>query len=149
MYIPSRRKFLSISCRSLAWIGAAGAFSRFGLMNAIAQTPANYKALVCVFLVGGNDGNNSVIPIATPNQSYQNYLNLRQGLALPQNTLPVIPAQGGLATYGLHPRLVEIQQLYLQKKVALVANVWMLVRQTTRAEDMAHSVPVPETRVSR
>ena len=135
MYIPSRRKFLSISCRSLASIGAAGAFSRFGLMNAIAQTPANYKALVCVFLVGGNDGNNSVIPIATPNQSYQTYLNLRQGLALAQNTLPVIPAQGGAATYGLHPRLVEMQQLYLQKKVAIVANVGMLVKQTSRNPD--------------
>ena len=45
MYIPSRRKFLSISCRSLASIGAAGAFSRFGLMNAIAQNrpmPPNF-----------------------------------------------------------------------------------------------------------
>src|SRR5258708_32769201 len=144
MYIPSRRKFRSVSCRSLPSIGAVGAFRRCGLMNAIAQTPANYKALVCVFLVGGNDGNNSVIPIATPNQSYQTYLNLRQGLALAQNTLPVIPAQGGVSTHGLHPRLVEIQQLYLQKKVGLVANVGMLVKQTSRAQYLAQAVPVPQ-----
>jgi uncharacterized protein (DUF1501 family) len=144
MYIPSRRKFLSVSCRSLATIGTAGLFSRFGMMNAMAQSSPNYKALVCVFLLGGNDGNNTIVPILTANQNYQGYAGVRQGLALAQNTLLPIPAQKGANTYGLHPRLVEIQQIYLQKKAAIVANVGMLVKPTTRAQYIAQSVPVPQ-----
>ena len=72
MLIPSRRKFLSISCRSLGTLGAASLMSRFSQVNALAQDacPADYKALVCIFLFGGNDGNNTVVPIihaqATP-----------------------------------------------------------------------------------
>ncbi len=145
MYIPSRRKFLSVSCRSLASIGTAGLFSRFGMMNAMAQNGSNYRALVCVFLIGGNDGNNTIVPIVTAaGQSYQNYLNVRQGLALAQGSLLPIPAQKGASTYGLHPRLVEIQQLYLQKKAAIVANVGILVKPTSRATYMAQSVPAPQ-----
>jgi uncharacterized protein (DUF1501 family) len=144
MYIPSRRKFLSISCRSLASAGAAGAFSRFGLMNAMAQGGSNYKALVCIFLFGGNDGNNTVVPFVTPSQSYQNYLNVRQGLALAQGSLLPIPAQGGLSTYGMHPKLAEVQQLYLQKKVAILANVGMLVKPVTRPQYLAQAVAVPQ-----
>src|SRR5215468_3428376 len=143
MYIPSRRRFLNVSCRSVGALGAAGLFSRFGMMNALAQTGSNYKALVCVFLIGGNDGNNTVVPIMTGSQSYQNYLNVRQGLALSQGSLLPIPAQKGAATYGLHPRLVEIQQLYLQKKAAIVANVGILVKPTSRAQYIAQSVPSP------
>jgi uncharacterized protein (DUF1501 family) len=144
MYIPSRRNFLSVSCRSLASIGTAGLFSRFGMMNAMAQNSSNYKALVCVFLLGGNDGNNTVVPILTASQNYQSYASVRQGLALAQNALLPIPTQKGANTYGLHPRLIEIQQLYLQKKAALVANVGMLVKPITRAQYIAQSVPVPQ-----
>ena len=144
MYIPSRRKFLSVSCRSLASIGTAGLFSRFGLMNAMAANPSNYRALVCVFLIGGNDGNNTVVPITTASQNYQSYSSVRQGLALPQGSLLPIPAQKGASTYGLHPRLVEIQQLYLQKKAAIVTNVGMLVKPITRAQYQAQSVPAPQ-----
>ena len=144
MYIPSRRKFLSVSCRSLASIGTAGLFSRFGLMNAMAANPSNYRALVCVFLIGGNDGNNTVVPITTASQNYQSYSSVRQGLALAQGSLLPIPAQKGASTYGLHPRLVEIQQLYLQKKAAIVTNVGMLVKPITRAQYQAQSVPAPQ-----
>jgi uncharacterized protein (DUF1501 family) len=113
-------------------------------MNAMAQSPANYKALVCIFMFGGNDGNNTVVPIATASQGYQNYLNVRQGLALAQGSLLPISAQGGLSTYGLHPKLVEIQQLYLQKKVAVMANVGMLVKPTSRAQYLGQAVQVPQ-----
>src|ERR1700729_1044758 len=144
MYIPSRRKFLSVSCRSLASIGTGGILSRFGMMNAMAQSNSNYRALVCVFLIGGNDGNNTIVPISTASQNYQSYLNVRQGLALAPGSLLPIPAQKGASTYGMHPRLVEIQQLYLQNKAAIVANVGMLVGPTTRAQYLAQSAPVPQ-----
>ena len=56
--MKSRRDFLRLGG---SFVSAAG-FSRFGLMNALAQTPPNYKALVCIFLFGGNDGHNTVVP---------------------------------------------------------------------------------------
>src|SRR5262244_4404000 len=87
----SRRRFLSITCRSAVSLGALGAFSRFGVLNAFAQQASSYKALVCVFLFGGNDGNNLVVPFDTA--GYSNYSTLRGGtlgLAIPQaNLLPV------------------------------------------------------------
>jgi len=132
MLIPSRRKFLKIGCRSLASLSAAGLMSRFGQVNALAQStcPTDYKALVCVFLFGGNDGNNTVVPISTPvgnpNNSYQVYSDVRKGLALPlANLLPIGTSKGD--QYGLHPSLVDIADLYQSKNVAVLANVGTLV----------------------
>ena len=70
--------------------GMAASFSRFGLVNALAQSPTDFRALVCIFLFGGNDANNLLIPMDTA--GYANYLNLRGalasgGLALDQTTL--------------------------------------------------------------
>ena len=85
MLIPSRRKFLNIGCRSLAAVGAASLVGRFSQVNAFAQNacPTDYKALVCLFLFGGNDGNNTLIPISTPASnpanSYANYAKVRAG----------------------------------------------------------------------
>ncbi|HTM13987.1 MAG TPA: hypothetical protein VL127_13785, partial [Bryobacteraceae bacterium] len=92
-HLPSRRQFLALGGRSLAAIGAASLAGRLSQVSGLAQTacPSDYKALVCVFLFGGNDGNNLVIPISTPNSnpanSYANYAAVRAGLALPQASL--------------------------------------------------------------
>ena len=91
----------------------------------------DYQALVCVFLLGGNDGHNTVIPITTAQQNYSLYQQNRGGLALPQASL--LPIANGSDTYGLHPSLVEIQGLYNQGKAAVLANVGMLVQPITRA----------------
>jgi uncharacterized protein (DUF1501 family) len=112
MLIRSRRDFIRSAVRSVAAIGAGGAMSRFGAMNALAQTSSPYQALVCIFLNGGNDGHNTVIPIQTAQQNYGLYSQARGGLAIPQATLLSIP--NGNDTYGLHPMLLEIQALYLQ-----------------------------------
>ena len=61
----NRRDFLKTTCCSAAAGFAAASFSRFGLVNALAQNATDYKALVCVFLFGGNDSNNMVIPYDT------------------------------------------------------------------------------------
>jgi uncharacterized protein (DUF1501 family) len=139
----SRRRFLSITCRSIASIGAFGAFSRFGVLNAFAQAP-DYKALVCVFLFGGNDGNNTVINAG----DYTNYANLRggsNGVALPASSLlPIQLAANPSAQFALHPRLTEIQSLFNNnKKVAIVANVGNLVVPTTRTQYQSRTVPLP------
>src|SRR5579864_8741354 len=140
----SRRRFLSITCRSAVSIGAFGAFSRFGVLNAFAQQTSNYKALVCVFLFGGNDGNNTVIPFDTA--GYQNYATLRggsNGVALLQSSLlPIQPASAS-TPFALHPRLTEIQSLFTSGKAAIVANVGTLVAPTTRTQYLNRQVQVP------
>src|ERR1700739_2346623 len=130
MYIRSRREFLKDTLRSVAALGAAGSMAKFGEMNALA-TGSGYQALVCVFLLGGNDGHNTVVPITTAQQNYSLYQQARGGLAIPQ-TSP-LPIANGSDTYGLHPSLAEIQGLYNQGKAAVLANVGMLVQPITRA----------------
>jgi uncharacterized protein (DUF1501 family) len=131
MYIRSRREFLKDTLRSVTALGAMGGLSTFGEMNALAAGGSSYQALVCVFLLGGNDGHNTVIPIATAQQNYSLYQQGRAGLAIPQGSL--LPIVNGSDTYGLHPSLVEIQGLYNQGKAAVLANVGMLVQPITRA----------------
>src|SRR5271168_699136 len=131
MYIRSRRDFLKDTLRSVTALGAVGGLAKFGEMNSLAAGGSGYQALVCVFLLGGNDGHNTVIPIATAQQNFSLYQQNRGGLALPQGSL--LPIANGSDTYGLHPSLVEIQGLYNQGKAAVLANVGMLVEPITRA----------------
>ena len=131
MYIRSRRDFLKDTLRSASALGAAGALSKFGEMNALATTGSGYQALVCVFLLGGNDGHNTVVPITTAQQNYNLYRQGRGSLAIPQASL--LPILNGADTYGLHPSLPELQGLYNQGKAAVLANVGMLVAPLTRA----------------
>src|SRR5580704_6706937 len=109
MYIRSRREFLKDTLRSVTALGAVGGMAKFGEMNALATTGSGYQALVCVFLLGGNDGHNTVIPIATAQQNYSQYQQNRGGLALSQSSL--LPISNETDTYGLHPSLPEIQGL--------------------------------------
>lgn len=140
--MPSRREFVK-SCCSLAAAGAAAArLARYGLITANAQSSPNYKALVCVYLGGGNDGNNLVIPLKAAD--YQAYSTGRNVLALPSNSLLPIPSSSAPSGYGLHPRMTQLQSLYNQKRAALVFNVGTLVRPLTRAQYRAGGSPVPK-----
>jgi uncharacterized protein (DUF1501 family) len=115
---------------ALTSVGALGALGKFGEMNALASTSVPYEALVCIFLAGGNDSHNMVVPIATAQQNYSLYAAGRQSLALPQAGLR--PIQDGSDTYGLHPLMPEIANLYSAGNAAIVANLGMLVQPTTR-----------------
>ncbi|MBL8179042.1 MAG: DUF1501 domain-containing protein [Bryobacterales bacterium] len=123
----SRRNFIN------GMIGAA-AVERLSKLHLMAAGD-DYKALVCVFLFGGNDCNNTVVPMQS--QAYAGYQAARGGLALAQNTL--LP----VGNFGLHPRLADLKTLYDQKKAAIVANVGMLVRPVTRDEYRQRSVALP------
>jgi uncharacterized protein (DUF1501 family) len=142
----NRREFARIGVRSVSAVGLAGAFSRFGLMNAFAQTPApGYRALVCIFLYGGNDGNNTIIPVdVSPNIDYQNMRGGPSGLALTTGLHPLQPTSGG-AHYAFHPSLGGLANLYNQNpaRVAAVLNVGPLLRPTPRTAFLNGSVPVP------
>ncbi len=125
MLIRSRRDFLRSSVRSATVLGTGSILAKFGEMNALASSNSSYQALVCIYLQGGNDGHNTVIPIATAQQSYSQYQKSRPALALSQGSLHTI--MSGNDTYGLHPSLSEIQGLYNQGKAAVLANVGNLV----------------------
>jgi uncharacterized protein (DUF1501 family) len=126
--MASRRDF--IKCCSVMSVAAAANFSRLGLINALAQTTSDYRALVCIFLFGGNDGNNVLIP---NDSRYDTYFQLRGAnnagaLGLPQASL--LPLNG--APYALHPSLTDVQSLFNSGRAALLANVGTLVRPTNR-----------------
>ena len=99
----SRRDFLHRSCCTAAAGVAAASFSRLGLINAMAQGTSDYKALVCIFMFGGNDSNNLIVPLNSTD--YANYATIRAGLALAQGSLlPVTPPSIG-SPFGFHPKL--------------------------------------------
>jgi uncharacterized protein (DUF1501 family) len=135
---PNRRTFL----RSASALTSAGLVSRLGLAglsslagSAAAQVaPSDYKALVCVFLYGGVDGNSILVPY--DNAGYAQYAGVRtqgSGLQIAQSSLlPIQPATSA-TPYGLHPDLGELQGLFNQKKLAFLANVGTLNAPTTRS----------------
>ena len=132
----ARRAFLQ---RASALVGAATlAPLRVGAQT----TPPDYKALVCVFMVGGNDGHNMVVPLdAVP---YAAYKAARAGLALPDGNTGLLPVTAPTgARYGLNSGLTAIAPLWAQGQLAVVANVGMLARPTTRAQILAGTARLP------
>jgi uncharacterized protein (DUF1501 family) len=126
----NRRSFIKYA--SLAAAGNALGLRPFGALNALAQSSSDYKALVCVFLFGGNDANNTLIPFDTT--GYANYASVRGDLALAQNTLlPLTPAPN----FAINPNLPDIQALFNSNNAAFVANVGTLIQPLTRAEYLA------------
>lgn len=134
-----------------AWLGNLAA-----LGNASAQTAdsGDYRALVCIFLQGGNDGHSTVVP--TDAASWRVYSATRDpkvmaefngstppasatSIALEQASLLPITHRNAKGvntgrTFGLHPQLKKIQQLYAQGSAAVVANIGPLVAPTTKME---------------
>ncbi len=136
----SRRDFLKIATMSAA-------AAPWGWMQALAATPAgdDYRALVCIFLYGGNDGNNTLI--RTDSAGYAAYASARGALALPMAglaTLGSAKSQGG-AAFALHPGLAAIAPLYPQGKLAALANVGTLVVPMSAADYRAKSKQRPSS----
>ena len=134
MYIL-RRNFL----KGLGAITAANTIPGLSLMNTYAQAANDYKALVCVFLYGGNDGNNMVVPVQAA--EYQVYAQARGtgagGIALAQGALvPLAQASG--TRFGLHPNLTPLQQIWTNGDLALLFNTGPLVQPVTRAQYRAN-----------
>lgn len=139
----TRREFIRRSWCTAAALGAAASFSRFGLLSALAQNPTDYRALVCVFLFGGNDGNNLIVPATSA--EYTNYANVRGGLALAQSSLLGLTERTGQQRYGFHARLTELQTLFNppNQALAVVANVGNLNQPTTRSDYLKKAKPLP------
>jgi uncharacterized protein (DUF1501 family) len=128
---PSRRSFIRYA--SLAAAGNAVGLRPFGALNALAQSTQDYKALVCVFLYGGNDANNTFIPYDAG--GYNSYAGVRGPLALAQNQLLSLNA---LPAFALNPNLPDIQALINSNNAAIVANVGTLIKPITKAQYQAN-----------
>lgn len=142
----TRRDFLrQASCAAVGTFALSHTIRDLRLINAaLAQGGGftDYKALVCVFLGGGNDANNWIVP--TQNADYAPYAQIRGNLALPQSAL--LPLRTGPNasdpafvdpdghTYGFHPTCVEMQTLFGEGKLVPLLNAGSLVRPITRAE---------------
>ncbi len=129
----NRREFL----KKVSGLGAAGVsahLTRLGMVSANAQSTSTYKGMVCIFLFGGNDSNNTIVPV---DSRYALYQSMRGGLAIAQGSLLTAGSSG----YGFHPRMPNIQRLYNQGRAAMVLNVGMLVRPTTKAN--IRNTPLP------
>ena len=129
----NRRSFIKYA--SLAAAGNAAALRPFGALNALAQSPTDYKALVCVFLFGGNDANNTLVPFDTT--GYANYAKIRGPLAIPQTGTGGLIQLAAMPNFSLNPNLPDIATLFNSNNVALVANVGTLVEPTTKAQFQA------------
>ena len=102
----------------------------------------DYRALVCVFLFGGNDSYNMLVP--NTSAEYSAYAASRQNLALLQSDLlPISPASTGTPDFGLHPAMGGVQSLFQAGNAAFVTNVGPLVEPTTKTQYQNRSVTLP------
>ncbi|MEO0965722.1 MAG: DUF1501 domain-containing protein [Planctomycetota bacterium] len=137
--IISRRSFLRRgACASLGLAGLSSQLLASRTMAATLQQQSftDYRALVCVFLFGGNDNGNTLIPL-NAEQTYADYARGRDNLAIPRRYLrdtTITPSNAGGATYALHPALKHTRQLFNQGNAALVANVGTLLEPVTKQQ---------------
>src|ERR1041385_276963 len=125
----SRRQFIrQAACAAVGTAAMSCAIRDLRFMNAaVAQSNiSDYKALVCIFLSGGNDSNNLILP--TLQSEYDNYAQIRTPiLAIPQSAiLPISPLSSDGREYGLHPCCPELQTLFGEGKLAMLFNAGTL-----------------------
>lgn len=138
----TRRSFLRSACAAVGMTSLGATVFDLRRIAAAAPLAGDYKALVCLFLYGGNDSNNVLVPRGA---DYAAYGAARGSLALSQATLlPITPLAGGDGRqWGLHPSLPGLRNLFNQQRLALVANVGPLVAPVTRAEMLAGTAALP------
>lgn len=147
----SRRKFLvQANC---AAVGTVSLFSSLFTLRLTAgavsgESLPGYKALVCLFLSGGNDSFNMLAP--RQQEAYDEYKSVRSTLALPrqgdggtEGLLPISSSGQAYSEFGLHPKLTGLQALFNDGRAAFVANVGTLVEPTSLAQYKAGSVSLP------
>ncbi len=149
-YNASRRVFLRTSSLLGALVPSAAPFALnlAAMGSAAAQSATDYRALVCLFMFGGNDSGNMVV--ATDPSSWSEYTRMRTGtmqLGAPgsdNGLLAIDPStpQAG-RSFGLHPSMVDARASFDAGNTAIVANVGPLIVPTTRSQYRDRSVPLP------
>jgi len=159
--LQTRRVFFrDVACAALGTVSLATMIRDLRLINtAVGQTTLNdYKALVCVFLSGGNDSNNLVVPHLQ--SEYDNYVAIRKGLALPRldpMKLNIASQYSDGRDYFLHPSCSGLPvgtlptaaptgglwKIFDEGKAGLIFNAGPLAFPLTRAQYQAGTVPKP------
>jgi uncharacterized protein (DUF1501 family) len=140
----TRRTFIrQAACAALTTTGILNTIFDLRKLSAVTlPAGADFKALVCLFLYGGNDANNVIVPHDA--SGYAAYAAARGLLAIPQESLlPLTLQNGDGRDFGFHPSLPELQTLFNQGHLGLVSNVGTLVGPITRAEYLSGGAAVP------
>ncbi|MDO5691067.1 MAG: DUF1501 domain-containing protein [Pseudomonadota bacterium] len=142
----ARRTFLRrLGHLSIAGTAAPWAINLAAMGEAAAFNTDGYKALVCIFLYGGNDNGNTLIPY--DGTSHAEYLRVRGGLATARDQLAGTALAGGNLPagreYALAPQLGPLKNLFDQQRLAVQLNVGPLLQPTTLAQYRTHAVPLP------
>ena len=123
-----RRQFLKL-------LGSIAATPLMGPLSELAYGAGpftDYRALVCVFLFGGNDAHNMIVPL---DARYATYASNRGPLAIPQANLQANSVTDAVqGSFGLHPRMTQTKGLFNAGKLAVVSNVGVLLRPTSKAD---------------
>ena len=141
-----RRAFLKSSLTSLCGVTTASSLGlNLGMMSSAyagQKQFKDYKALVCVFLLGGNDSFNMLVP--TDNSDYKAYKKVRQNMAYRQDVLlPIKPKTSVGYDVGMPKAMEGLQSLFEQKKLAFVANTGPLVQPVTKKLALASPANIP------
>ncbi len=127
-------------------LGAVGlgagvtSFAGFPVKESLAASGNEYKALICVFLNGGVDGNDILVPV---DASYQDYSKARPSLAIAKDSLITLSGGSGGRTLGVPTMAKELATLYEQGRLSMIANVGALVKPVTAAQVVARTANVP------
>ncbi len=146
LLLRTRRDFIrQAACAAVGGVAISNQLRDFRFINsALAQSGSginDYKALVCVFLSGGNDCNNTVVPTGA---GYGTYAAGRQFLAIPEpNLVPITPLNSDGNSYGLHPNLNEFGTLFHEQKLAVLFNSGPLVYPMTQDQYKKNLVTRP------
>lgn len=117
-----RRDFL----KSAGLLSGACMLSQLGALRALADDSGGYKALVCIFLNGGNDSNNMVVPLDAT--GYSRYASARGALTLAKDGLVKLALPDGSAPFGLHSSLADLAPVWNAGQLTVLFNVGMLRR---------------------
>ena len=145
----SRRKFLGQSCAALGYTTLFSSLINLKAMAsaAVDKSPSimfggDYKAMSCLLLAGGNDSYNMLIPRG--NNEYNEYAVTRSNLAIPQNDiLPSNPITTDGRTFGLHPSMPEMQQLFESGNLGFLCNVGTLIEPSSKTDILNGVVQTP------
>ncbi|CAN7429641.1 DUF1501 domain-containing protein [Duganella sp. LjRoot269] len=147
----SRRAFLQrASMLALSGVATPLAVNLAAMAEASAATASDYKAIVCVFLYGGNDYANTLVPYDAA--SYNAYYNLRPTLAYQHSALSAtllnpaaapVDVNGMAHQYALAPELAPLLPIFNAGKMGVLLNVGTLIQPTSKLQYTTRSVPLP------
>lgn len=138
----TRRDFMRWTCGGAAAAATFHTLGSAGVLRAASNGSADYRALVVLYLAGGNDSFNMVVP--TNAGPYDDYAAARQNLAVPEaDLLGISPATSDGNTYGLHPSLAPLEPLFTSGRLGFVLNAGNLVRPVSRAEYQSGAASLP------